>query len=76
MPVTAAKKKVQEKGLEKDALIVSFTNGAKAQVEELQKFINAGDPIDVIKLGISFVQRLKEIEDQKKEDNGEKETSS
>ena len=62
VPITTTTK---EGGKEKDSLVVTFTNGAKKQIEELQKFINAEDPLEVIKLGIAFVQRAKELDKKK-----------
>jgi hypothetical protein len=64
MPLTASKTKIKEGNTEKDALTVTFTNGARAQLEDLREFIEAESPEDVIKLGISLVQKLKELKDR------------
>lgn len=69
MPVTGKNQKIQEDGQEKDALVVSITNGAKTQLEELQTFFKAPDMLDVVKLGISVLQRIKE--QQEKENQNE-----
>lgn len=65
MPVTGKNEKVHEEGLEKDALVVSFTNGAKEQIEELKKHFNAPTELEVVKLGISLLQSLKEKGEKK-----------
>ena len=65
MPVTGKNEKVQEEGQEKDAYSVSFTNGAKEQLDELQRFFKASDATETVKLAISFLQRIKETEEKK-----------
>lgn len=65
MPVTSQNGKTTEDGQEKDALIVTFTNGAKQQLEDLQAFYKTPDNLEVIKLAIGLLQKFKET-DQKK----------
>lgn len=60
MGITGKKTQVEEAGQKKEALSVDFTNGALQQLEDLKKFIGTDDPIEVIKVGIAFVQRAKE----------------
>ncbi|QQG38300.1 MAG: hypothetical protein HYS26_01995 [Candidatus Kaiserbacteria bacterium] len=60
MAITSKKEEVVEGGAKKDALTVSFTNGALEQLESLKKFIGSDDPLEVVKVGIAFVQRAKE----------------
>jgi hypothetical protein len=67
MSVTSRNEKVQEEGQEKDAFTVSFTNGAKDQLEELRVHYKASDLLELIKLGISFLQRIKENDEKKAE---------
>lgn len=66
MSVNQRTEKVTEEGEEKEAFVVSFTNGAKQQLEELQAHFKTNDLLDVVKLGISFLQRVKEINEKKK----------
>ncbi len=68
MPVTAKNTKVDEDGQEKDALEVLFTNGAKDQLNELQDYFKAPDLLEVVKLGISVLQRMKETHNKVKEE--------
>lgn len=60
MPVTGQKTEVMEGGAKKEALNVSFTNGALEQLETLKSFVGTDDPVEVIKVGIAFIQRAKE----------------
>lgn len=60
MSVFGQKGEVVEGGKKKEALNVSFTNGALEQLETLKEFIGTDDPVEVIKVGISFLQRAKE----------------
>jgi len=65
MPITNEKKKeLQPDGTEKEILAFSFSNGALQQLEDLAKFIGTEDVTDVIKLGISFLQKIKEDRDK------------
>lgn len=63
MAITGKKTEITEQGERKEALSVSFTNGALEQLETLRRFLGSDDPIEVVKVGIAFVQRLKEEED-------------
>lgn len=73
MPVTAQTKKIEEEGQEKDALVVSITNGAKQQIEELQAFFKTPDTLEVVKLGISVLQKIKEQQEREKQNGTSKE---
>lgn len=64
MPVNSKSEKVHEDGQEKDALILTFTNGAKEQIEELKNFLNADTELDVIKTGISILQNWKQSKEK------------
>jgi hypothetical protein len=66
MAITGERREITEGGQKKKALTVSFTNGALEQLEALKNFIGTDDPIEVVKLGISFVQRIKEREEKEK----------
>lgn len=68
MPITGKSEKIQEEGQEKDATTISFTNGAKEQLEELRKHFNSPDFTEVVKLGISLLQRIKDSEEEKKKE--------
>ncbi len=73
MSVNQRTEKITEDGQEKDAFVVTFTNGAKQQLQELQTFFKAPDLLEVVKLGISFLQRIKENREneEKKKAEGE-----
>lgn len=66
MSITQRNETIREDGRDKEALVVSFTNGAKQQLEELKNHFKASDLLEVVKLGVSFLQRLKEIDDKNK----------
>ncbi len=72
MSVTTKQKKVSENGESKDALEVTFTNGAREQLVELQKFLKAPTELDVIKLGISILQKFKDDGKKEKKDESSK----
>lgn len=67
MPITSEMGKKTEEGIEKDSLIVTFTNGAKDQLAELQEYYKSASELEVIKLGISYLQRIKEIDETNKD---------
>lgn len=60
MAIDSKKTEIIEGGEKKPALVVTFTNGALLQLEDLKKLIGSDDPVEVIKVGIAFIQRLKE----------------
>jgi hypothetical protein len=60
MPITGESKKITEEGTEKDAFQVSFTNGALVQLENLKNHFKQSDLTEAVKLGISFLQQIKE----------------
>jgi hypothetical protein len=65
MGINSEEKTINEDGQEKRAFIVSFTNGALEQLEELRQFFKLTENIDVIKAGISIVQKSKEQGEKK-----------
>lgn len=67
MPVNGKVEKITEDGAERDALVVTFTNGAKEQIAELKTFFKQPDDLELVKLGISLLQNIKEQEDKKKQ---------
>ncbi|MEK7103532.1 MAG: hypothetical protein AAB870_04260 [Patescibacteria group bacterium] len=60
MPIISKIEKLAEDGIEKDAFVVSFTNGAKDQITDLKEFFEQKSEQELIELGISLLQRLKE----------------
>lgn len=60
MPITSNFQKVTEEGKEKDAFFVNFTNGALDQLKDLAKHFKQENEEEVVKLGISFLQLMKE----------------
>lgn len=55
----------------KQVLSILISNGALEQLESLKKFLGTDDPVEVIKAGIAFVQRLKEYEGKQKDKSDE-----
>ena len=66
MPIEAEKKIIDEGGNIKHVLTISFSNGALDQLESLKRFLGTDDPVEVVKAGIAFVQRVKEADNEKK----------
>lgn len=66
MPLTGEDKKIKEGGEDKDAFVISFTNGALDQLNDLKAFFKKGDNLEIIKMGISFLQLLKEDDEKAK----------
>lgn len=56
-----------EDGKQVEKLHIEFTNGSLAQLRELASFLDVpnDDPTEVVKLGISFMQNLKDRQDKK-----------
>lgn len=65
MPVSSQNVTTTEDGQEKAALQVTFTNGAKQQLEDLMTFYKTPDTLEVIKLAIGLLQKFKETEQKK-----------
>jgi hypothetical protein len=61
MGQTGTKTTVNEDGVDKDAYTVTFTNGALAELEELQKSIKAEDLDSVLRVAIGVLKRLEEL---------------
>lgn len=58
----------KEDGTTSEKLSVEFTNGSLKQLRELGEFFEIkGDPSEVVKLAISFLQNLKDRSTLKKE---------
>ena len=53
-----------ENGEEKDCLRLDFTNGSLQQLNELAPFLEVKDPAEVVKIAISYVQRLKDFHEK------------
>jgi hypothetical protein len=54
-----------ESGVEKPVYTVEFTNGAYEQLRELAAFLKTDNLLDVVKFGISIVERAKEYDSKK-----------
>jgi hypothetical protein len=65
MPISGEEKKINEDSVEKDAVVISFTNGALQQLKDLSTFYKQSDLTELVKLGISFLQQVKEIDEKK-----------
>ncbi len=57
---------VEEEGINKEALQITFTNGSLQQLKELAPFLKVTEPADVIKKAIAIIQDIKEMEDKRK----------
>ena len=60
-------KKANKNGEKVDTLSIEFTNGSLEQLKELANYFNVDndDPTEVVKLGISFMQNVKDRQDVK-----------
>lgn len=65
MPITSEKGKKNEEGIEKDSITFTFTNGAKDQLAELKEHFSQENELELIKLAISLLQKIKENEAKK-----------
>jgi len=57
-------KRKKEDGTVEEVLNFTFSNGAKQQLEDLKKHFDMENALDVVKLGISFLQHIKEEDDK------------
>lgn len=73
MAIEGEKKEIKQGDKTKEVLVISISNGALEQLESLKKFLGTDDPVEVVKAGIAFVQRFKEIDEQPKEEPEKKE---
>lgn len=68
MPQTGQKTTVNEDGVDKDAYTVTFTNGALAELEDIQSSMKADDLDSVLRVAIGVLKRLQKLnEDGKSE---------
>ena len=71
MAINSEEKIIKDAEGEKRGFVVTFTNGTLEQLEELREHFKEKDKLDVIKLGISLLQRAKD-HDAAKKTNSEK----
>lgn len=64
MPIDGKDEKIYDNGVEKSAFVVTFTNGALDQLKEFSHFFEKSDLTEVIKLGVSFLQQIKELKEK------------
>lgn len=67
MPIESEKKIENVDGIDKNKLVLAFSNGALEQLVDLKKHYNLSDEADVVKFGISTLQKFKEIEEKEKQ---------
>jgi hypothetical protein len=65
MPVKGKDQVINEDGQPHEAFTIDFTNGAKEQLSELKEYFKALNLTEVVKLGVSMLQKMKEIEEGK-----------
>jgi len=63
MPVQKIKDKKNQ-----NVYTLNFTGKAVTQLEDLKKYLNAKDWIDVVEYGLGFVQKMKELDEAKTRD--------
>jgi hypothetical protein len=68
MPAKSKITKIQEDEKEKDALVFTFTNGAKEQLEELRAFLKTETELDVLKTGIALLVKYKKEKEKETND--------
>ena len=66
MPIESEKKIESVDGIEKNKLVLAFSNGALEQLSTLKKHFELSDETDVVKFGISMLQRFKESDEKEK----------
>lgn len=54
---------VEEGGVKKEALQVTFTNGSLQQLKELAAFFKAGSASEMVEKAIGIMQKVKEMDD-------------
>lgn len=59
MGTQAQKTTVNENGEEKDALQITFTNGALAELEDLAKYLKTDDLVEVVRIGIALLNNTR-----------------
>ena len=59
MPYQAQKTTVNEDGRDKEALQVTFTNGALQELEDLAVYLKTNDLTEVVRIGIALLQNTK-----------------
>ncbi len=69
MPIKSENQKVKDGEVEKDIFVLKFTNGALDQLRKLKKFYKTNEEGDVVKMGISFLQKIMEGEGPKNDKN-------
>lgn len=72
MAIEGHKEEVVLGDTSKEVLVVSISNGALEQLELLKKFLGTDDPVEVIKTGIAFVQKIKEQGEKQEKDSESK----
>lgn len=71
MPIESEKKVEKVDGVDRDKLVLTFSNGALEQLSDLKKHFNLSDDTDVVKFGISMLQKFKENDEKEKQDHSE-----
>lgn len=65
--------RTNDDGTTQEVLNVEFTNGGIKQLEELKQYFNKEDLVQVVQLGIAYLQRLKEVREQSEKEKVEEE---
>lgn len=59
---------IDEDGVKKDAVQITFTNGSLQQLKDLAPFVKVNEPSQVVEKAIGILQQLKDL--QEKENKG------
>lgn len=63
MGVEQEEKIIKDATGDKKGFSVTFTNGALQQLEELQTYFKVSDKLEALKLGISLLQKAKDVQE-------------
>lgn len=66
MAVNGQQKIIEKDGERKDIFEITFSNDALKQLDDLRKYFELEDNREVVKLGISFLERIKNREIREK----------
>lgn len=62
--------RTKDDGTTEEVFNVEFTNGGIKQLEELKEFFKIEDLVQVVQLGIAYLQKLKELQEQQEKPKG------
>lgn len=66
MALIGEEKTAKEEGLDKKKFHAIFDNGTLEQLEDLRAYFKQSDKVELVRLAISTLQRIKDLEEPKK----------